>query len=213
MADVKRAYSSAVRAEGAARTRRAVLDAAAELFVDRGYAGTSLNDIAAAAGVARPTVFAAFGSKPAILRQVVDRALAGDDDPIPVAERPWFQPVWDAPDQVGVLRAYADVCTLIGERAARVFETVHRAAGESPELAQLWGTLQANRRSGAAMVARRVHELGPLRPRLSLDAATDSLWICNDPAHYRALVLDRHWPAHAFRTWLERQMRAAVLDD
>jgi AcrR family transcriptional regulator len=213
VAEVKRAYSSAVRAEGAERTRRSVLDASAELFVERGYAATSLNDIAAAAGVARPTVFAAFGSKPAILWQLVDRALAGDDEPIPVAERPWFRPVWDATDQAGVLRAYAKVCTLIGERAARVFETVRRAADESAELAHLWNTLQTNRHSGAAMVARRVRALGPLRARLNLEAATDALWICNDPAHYGALVLDRGWSAHAFQAWLERQMRAAVLGD
>lgn len=78
--------------------------------------------VAAEAGVARPTVFAAFGSKAALLRQVLDQALAGDDEPVPVAQRPWFQPVWDATAPPEVVDAYAAVCTLIGARAARIFD-------------------------------------------------------------------------------------------
>ncbi len=100
----------------------------------RGYAATSLADVAAAAGVARPTVFAAFGSKPGLLHQVLDEALAGDDEPVPVASRPWFRPVLDAPTQDAVLGAYAQVCTLIGGRAARSFEAVRRAPPPRPRL-------------------------------------------------------------------------------
>src|SRR5262252_1922799 len=89
----RRQYRSPVREEGAQRTRQAIVAAASELFLERGYVATSLADVAAAAGVARPTVFAAFGSKPALLQQVLDEALAGDDEPVPVAQRPWFQPI------------------------------------------------------------------------------------------------------------------------
>jgi AcrR family transcriptional regulator len=130
----RRRYESPLREEHARRTRAAIVAAAGELFTARGYAATSLADVAAAAGVARPTVFAAFGSKPALLRQVLDQALAGDDEPVPVAARPWFRPVWDATTQEGVLGAYARVCTLIGGRAAQIFEAVRRSAGASPEV-------------------------------------------------------------------------------
>ena len=92
----KRRYQSRLRQDSTRRTRQAIVAAAGELFVANGYAATSLADIAVAAGVARPTVFAAFGSKPTLLRQVLDEALAGDDEPVPVADRPWFRPVWDA---------------------------------------------------------------------------------------------------------------------
>ena len=92
----KRAYRSPLREQNARRTRQAVVAAATRLFVERGYAATSLASIAAAADVARPTAFAAFGSKPALLREALDQALAGDDEPVPVARRPWFQPVWKA---------------------------------------------------------------------------------------------------------------------
>ena len=84
-----RRYNSLVRDEGTNRTRRAILFAARQMILEDGYAGASLSRIAAAAGVARPTVTATFGSKPALLKALVGEALAGDDEPIPVAVRPW----------------------------------------------------------------------------------------------------------------------------
>jgi hypothetical protein len=86
-----------------------------------------------------------------------------------------------------VLDAYADVCVLIGRRAAALFETVRQAADTSPEAAELWVT-----------------GLG--------DAAVDILWIYNDPALYVALVGQRGWTEPAFRSWLARAMRAALVD-
>lgn len=214
MADVKgpkttRRYSSAVREESARRTRRAITAAAAELFVARGYDATSLADIASAAGVARPTVFAAFGSKAALLKWLVDQALAGDDEPVAVADRPWFQPVWQAGTQRAVLDAYAEVCTLIGGRAWPVFEVVRRAADPASDVADLWATLVGNRRAGAAMVVDRLLEFGPLRE--GRERSVDALWVLNDPAHYGSLVGRCGWTAPDFRAWLAGQMAAALL--
>lgn len=187
------------------------MTAANELFVARGYAATSLADVATAAGVARPTVFAAFGSKPALLRQVLDQALAGDDAPVAVAERPWFKPVWEATTPGTALDAYAQVCVVIAHRAASLFETVRRAADDAPEIAELWNTLQANRLAGATMVIEHVQTLGDLAPDLDAAAAVDTLWVFNDPAHYAALVLQRGWPEPTFRRWLADRMRDALL--
>lgn len=207
----RRAYHSPVREEAARRTRQAIVAAATTLFAERGYAAASLREVADAAGVARPTAAAAFGSKPALLRQVIDGALAGDDEPVPVAERPWFTPVWQAASPAAALDAYAGVCTLIGRRAARLFEVVHRAASASPEVADLWTTLRHNRRLGAAMVVRHAAELGPLRADLTTEQAVDALWLHNDPALYGTLVLERGWPDDEHRRWLGAQMRAALL--
>ena len=207
-----RPYRSPLREDSARRTRRLIVGAARDLFLSRGYAATSLADIARVAEVARPTVFAAFGSKAALLRQVLDHALAGDDAPVPVADRPWFRPVWEATDPAGVLDAYAEVCTLIAGRAAGAFEAVRRAADVAPEVAELWESLQRNRRAGARMVIDHAMAVGPLRQELDAERAVDVLWLFNDPALYAALVGQREWPADAFRTWLSDQMRAALLD-
>ncbi|MDK3255293.1 TetR/AcrR family transcriptional regulator [Blastococcus capsensis] len=207
-----RAYRSPVREESARRTRRAVTAAAAELFTTRGYAATSLADVARAAGVARPTVFAAFGSKPALLQRVLDEALAGDDEPVPVADRPWFRPVWAAREPAAVLDAYAGVCTLIAERAAAAFEAVRRAADTAPEVAELWQTLQHNRVRGARMVLEHLVTTGALRAGLSFERAVDVLWLLNDPAHHAALVGSRDWSPDDYRGWLADQMQRALLD-
>jgi AcrR family transcriptional regulator len=207
----RRPYRSAVRQDAARRTRRAVVAAAAELFVVHGYAGTSLAAIAAAAGVARPTVFAAFGSKAALLRQVLDQALVGDDEPVPVASRPWFAPVWQARAPAAVLDAYATVCTLIGERAAAVFEAVRRAADDAPEAAELWATLQQNRQAGARMVLEHARRVGDLRAGLDMERAVDVLWFWNDPAHHAALVGGRGWSPGEYRDWLSARMQESLL--
>jgi AcrR family transcriptional regulator len=207
----RRRYTSATRSEGARRTRQAIVDAATAMFTERGYASTSLADIASAAGVARPTVFAVFGSKGALLKQALDQALAGDDAPVPVRERPWFQPVWNAATPTAVLDAYAEVCLVIARRAAPLFEAVRRATDDAPEAAQLWMALQANRRAGAKMVVAHALRLGPLTAELNPDTATDILWIFNDPAHYAALVSQRGWTEDAFRRWLAATMRNALL--
>jgi AcrR family transcriptional regulator len=209
----RRRYTSATRSESAHRTRQAIVGTAHVLFAERGYASTSLAAIASAAGVARPTVFAAFGSKGALLREVLDQALAGDDAPVPVADRPWFQPVWNAATPAAALSAYADVCLVIARRAAPLFEAVRRATDDAPEAAELWNVLQDNRRSGARMVVTQAQRLGPLAPELDTHTATDILWIFNDPAHYAALVTQQGWAEDAFRRWLAAMMRHALLPD
>ncbi|MGZ4604257.1 MAG: TetR/AcrR family transcriptional regulator [Kineosporiaceae bacterium] len=208
----RRPYRSPLREESAHRTRRAVVLAAAELFTTRGYAATSLADVATAAGVARPTVFAAFGSKAALLREVLDQAISGDDDPVAVRDRPWFQPVWQARTAAETLDAYAGVVTLIAGRAAAAFEAVRRAADAAPEAAQLWETALRNRVAGARMVLDHLVTVGALRAGLDFERAVDILWLLNDPAHYGALVGYQGWSEPEFRSWLSAQMCAALLD-
>jgi len=202
----RRRYDSPLRDQQARQTRQAIVAAANRLFVVRGYAATSLADIARDAAVARPTVFSAFGSKAALLREVVDQALAGDDEPVPVAERPWFRPVREAQTPQAVLNAYAEVCRIIGERAAEIFEVVRRAADQGPELADLWDTMQRNRRAGATMVIDRVEALGPGPHGLDHERAVDVVWMFNDPSHYRSLVRACGWNEREYAAWIADQM-------
>src|ERR1700750_1590570 len=96
MATVKRRrYHSSIRRGDAPGL---VCDAARELFTTNGYLAPTVGDIATAAGVARPPVFSAVGSKPAILKAVIDRAMAGDEAPVAVADRSWYQEAINEPD-------------------------------------------------------------------------------------------------------------------
>jgi AcrR family transcriptional regulator len=206
-----RGYHSPVREERARRTRTQILEAAHELFLERGFARCSVAEIAAAAGVARPTVLSVFDSKAALLRAVVDLAMAGDDEPVPVAQRSWFQPVWTADTQEGCLDAYARAVVRIGRQSADVIELVRRAADESTENAEMWDQLQRNRRLGANSIAARVRELGPLPNRLTVRRAGDLVFVLNDSGHYRTLIRDCGWSERAFEAWLSDRMRHALL--
>jgi AcrR family transcriptional regulator len=205
-----RTYTSTVRDEGARLTRRAITEAARTLFVQDGYAATSLAAIAKQARCARPTVFAVFGSKSALLRQVLDETLAGDDEPVPVAERPWFEPVWTATTLDELCSAYADVCLLIGRRAAGVFEVVRRAVDADPEIRDVWQDVLTNRRSGAQLVVDRAVQLAGRLSAPGAQVAVDLVWFTNDPAHYATFVGDCGWSEAQFRDWLTALLTTAL---
>lgn len=207
----KRAYSSPLRADAARRTRAAVVAAATELFVEQGYEGTTLEDVARTAGVARPTVTATFGSKSRLLSEVLDHALAGDDEPVPVRDRPWFQPVWQATTAEEVLAAYAKVCVTIARRAAPVVEALHQAVDSHPDIAALWDRWLAGRRAGAAMVVERDVVRRRLRDGLAERTAVDVLWTLNDPDTYLLLVGRRGWAEGRFERWLADTMQLLLL--
>ena len=207
----RRPYRSRVRAEGAARTREAIVSAARTLFVRNGYAGTTWDAVAEAAGVSRPTVVTVFGTKAALLSRVLDESLAGDDEPVAVRDRPWFQPVWEATAPEQTLEAYAQVCTLIGGRAADVVEALHRAADSSPEIDSLWERWLAARREGAAMVVAHPPLAQAVRSGRRNDHAVDVLWTLNNPDLYRTLVTRAAWDEGLFTTWLAETMCAALL--
>lgn len=205
-----RRYHSPLRDQSARETRARIVAAAHQLFLDRGYARTSIQDIARGAGVARPTVLTVFGTKAQLLRAVVDVAMAGNDEPLPVSDQPWFRPIWDATTSRDCLSAYAHVCLLIVRRSAAVIEIVHQAADEGGEIREQWSELQANRLAGARSIAARVQELGGLRSSTSVARVTDRIWMANDSAHYLALVRDRGWSERAYQAWLTEQLNAAA---
>jgi AcrR family transcriptional regulator len=93
-----RCYSSEVRAEQSRATRQRVLGAAQALFLRRGYAGATVEAIANRAGVSVQTVYNTVGGKAALFKAVYDTMLAGDDDPIPIIERPTFRGMRAATD-------------------------------------------------------------------------------------------------------------------
>lgn len=206
-----RPYRSRVREESARRTREAIVSAGTLLFIRDGYAGTSWDAVAEAAGVSRPTVVTAFGTKAALLSRVLDESLAEDDEPVPVRDRPWFRPVWEATTAAETLDAYARVCVLIASRAAGVVEALHRAADSSPEVDALWERWLMGRRAGAAMVVGHPPLTRALAPGMGPDRAVDVLWTLNNPDLYLGLVTRAGWTEDAFEAWLARTMRAALL--
>ena len=192
----RRSYRSTIRRGDAPE---AILTAAASLFRTKGYLATSIEDIAAEAGVARPTVFAAVGPKPTLLKLVVDHATTGDDAPIPVAERPWSREALDAEDPATSLRLHARNSRRICERVADLLWAVESAAAVDRDAAVLWAELQEQRRTAMRRYVRRLAEKTELRE--NVNTITETMWAMI-PALYLRLVRDAGWPPARFEAWL-----------
>lgn len=198
---VKREYRSDLRAAQARATRRAVVAAAARLFVADGYGATTVDAIAAAAGVSRKTVFTAVGGKAELLKTALDWAVAGDDAAVPVAERQDVRRHLDSEDAREVLRGAVLAAVQINERAgdlARVLESA--AADGSPEARALLAETRRQRLTDARTVARRLAAIGALAGPVG--EAADVVYAAIDPHLFDALVRQRGWSPARFRRWL-----------
>ena len=213
MTNVKpRSYRSPRRQEQARQTRAAILAAARELFLARGYSATTVEEIAAAASVSKPTVFTAAGSKAQLLKAVRDVAMAGDDDPAPVAERSSVERARDAQTAEEALRlVVAHMAGLLG-RYARIDEVLRGAAATGePELAELWETSERQRRIGAGILLGIVRGKGPLRPGLDPHRGEDILSTYMASDLYLRLVHRLGWTAGDFQRWLEATLAWQLL--
>ncbi|HEU5000650.1 MAG TPA: helix-turn-helix domain-containing protein [Lapillicoccus sp.] len=210
----RRAYRSLLREEQARQTRRAVVDAATELFVEVGYAGTTIDAIAARAGVSRRTVFASVdGGKAQLLRQAWDRAIVGDDEPVPMVQRPEVQRLTSQDDVLAGLRGWARQVSDVNERVAGLALVLVAAADADPEVAQLLSVVETQRLTGGRMLVSWLSERGGLRRGVAAERAAQICWIQSDPVDYRRLVVERGWTTAQYQRYLVDVIRATVLPD
>jgi AcrR family transcriptional regulator len=210
-ATVKRPYQSPLRRAQALSTRLAIIEAGARLFVAQGYGGTSMDDIAAAAGVSRATIFTSVGGKAAILKAAYDIAIVGDDEPVPLPQRPWAQAVRNEPDAYRMVDRYAHMITEISARVAPIYEAMRGAASADPDVLTLWQAMRGERRGGAAGFVGFIVARDALRPELDRKQAADIVWVLNDPAMYHLLVQERGWSPAQFQSWLADTLKAQLL--
>jgi TetR/AcrR family transcriptional regulator of autoinduction and epiphytic fitness len=208
---VKRRYESAHRQEQARQTRRSILDAAASLFVEPGYAATPLTAIAAEAGVAIQTVYKVFGSKQALLSALVDVTVAGDDEPVALPDRQFVAEIQLLPDARSKLERYARHLAEIHARQAQVMLALAAAATADPEAASIWRKNLEDRRNGMTMFAADLAATDELRPEHTIDTAADVLWLAMDVRNYDWLVRERGWPPERFQRWYVDTVAAALL--
>ena len=189
------------RRERARATRIRVLDAARALFVERGYVATTIDAIAERADVSPETIYSRFGNKRAILSNLVDVSIAGDDIAEPILERGWVQEMRDEPDPHRRLRMLAGRGRSILERRAAVDEVVGGAAAADPDIAALRQLGKVQRHAGQRELLRIVVGASGLREGLDLAAAADILYAIGSPETYQLLVTDRGWSPARFEAW------------
>jgi AcrR family transcriptional regulator len=205
-----RKYEAPRRAEQAAATRAAIIDAAARLFAERGYAATTVAAIASAAGVTPKSVYS-LGDKARLLTLALDRAIVGDDEATPLADRPGLRAVFDAGNGHDMARLGAAVGAPMLLRLYPLYRAFEQAAGVDPQIARQWQEYQDRRRRDVRRVVEAVEAVAPLRSGLDPDRATDSLWALIGWHPVALLVEQRGWGEHEIQRWIEDVFVAILL--
>ncbi len=198
----KRTYNSSRRRAQARETRRTIVAAARLLFIERGYSGATIEAIAQESGVAPETIYAIFGSKRSLLESVIATSVGGDDEPIPLLERPGPQNVLGEQDPQKQLRLFAKDIAMILERVAPDFEVMRLAAKTEPDIADLLDSILSERLQTMEIFAGRIAERGALREGLHAAAAAETIWTLSSPEVYRLLTVDRGWTGEQYIQWL-----------
>ena len=178
-----------------------VIEAATRLFVQQGYATTTMRAIAAAADVSVPTVELLFGTKAQLLHVVIDVAVAGDDEPVPVLSRAWAHVAQSARDLADFLSAVARVLCEAQARSAGVILAAYEAARADPDIHVLIADRESQRQHTASWIVDGVMTRAALRPELDRSASIDTVWILMDPAVFSRLTRHRGWRPDRYASW------------
>ena len=211
MSQPARRYSSEIRDEQARRTRRAIVTAARDLFLAQGYTATTIDAIARAAHVSRRTVFNSAGGKATLLKLAYEWAVAGDDEPVPLADRPAVKAIQAEPDPRKALTLWAKMIVEIAARVTPISQVLTAAADADPDAAQLTADADRDRMSGAAAFIRYLASLDGLAPGITQQHAADLCWALMDGHIYRRLVTQRGWTTSDITNWLSSSLAATLL--
>jgi AcrR family transcriptional regulator len=210
MTEVKRQYDASGRREQARRRRRDVVIAARELFEANGYRATTLAEVARQAGVSVESIYKGFGTKAALAKAVFDFVIAGDDELVPVAERPEAQAVQAEPDVRRKIQLYVDGLARRQARSARVQILIRDGRHHDETLRETWQTLLDERLTGMTMFGRHLVESGQLRDGITVDEVADVLWTYIAVELYELLVLHRGWSLERYADWIARAITHAL---
>jgi AcrR family transcriptional regulator len=207
----RRRYHAPRRRDAAQATRRAIVAAATRLFVERGYAATTMAAIAEAAGVSHETVYATFGPKPALFRHLVELALSGTEDPVPALEREIVAQVRAERDSARIIDLFAHTVRLLHQRLAPLFEVLSAGAQTDANLRAFANELSERRVGHMRAFAADLAAKGGLREGISVELAGDVIWAMNSPQFYLLYVRDRGWTPAFFEQWLADTWKRLLL--
>jgi AcrR family transcriptional regulator len=182
--------------------RKAVVEAARAHFLERGYAGTTIEAISDLSDVPPATVYRLFSSKLGILKALLDASIAGDDEAVALEDRLHVRALLTDRDPRNQLSGLARTVRGIMSRAEPLHRILVSAAGSDPDAAALLAELLRQRQHGHAQIARSLARAGALRPELAERDADDIMHAVTSPEVYRLLVCDRDWPPERYEQWL-----------
>lgn len=199
-----RRYRSTRRREQAEATRRAVLEAARELFGTAGYPDTAVAEVARRAGVSVDTVYASVGRKPQLLLAVHDLVLGGAD----AEQRDYVQQVRAAPDAATKIAVYADALGRLLPQTVPLAEALRVAGQTDTRCRAVAEQLDARRAANMRLFAADLRQTGDLRDDLTDDEVADLVWTMNSPAFFRLVTSrGRDYAAVVTDVWTRTLLR------
>lgn len=212
LASSKRKYDSTRRQAQAAETRRQILDAARQLFIERGYAGATIEAIAAQAGVAVETIYAVFRNKKRILFNLMNVSSPGStEEAVPMLERAAVQAVSQEHDQRRQLQMFAQDVAENLERVALISEIMQVAAKSEPDVDRIMQRLIGQRLQHMAFAVQQIAAHGPFREAIDEAYATDIVWTLTSPEVFLLLRRDRGWSNGKYAQWLANSLKRILL--
>jgi AcrR family transcriptional regulator len=211
MTEVKRTYDASGRRERARARRLAVVVAARELFERDGFRATTITAIAMQAGVSAENIYKGFGSKAAVAKAVVGVVVAGDDEPVPVAQRAAMQAMRHEPDVRRKIVMFVDGLTERQARSAKVLILIRDGRHVDESLTPIWAKVNDEGLAGMTMLSRHLIGSGQLRSGIDLDEVRDVLWNYLAIDTYERLVLTQGWPLQRYSQWLARAITSAIM--
>jgi AcrR family transcriptional regulator len=187
-----------------------MLRAAQQAFIERGYAGARMTDIAEDAGVAVQTLYFTFHTKPELLQACYELAVLGENNPAPPPEQPWYAATLASRSGPTAVRHFAEGVAAIIARVA-VLDDVVRSARHEPDAARVREHNELLRRNGYRAVVEHLANRFGLRAGFDIDTGTDLLLTLAGPATYRSLVVDFGWPHDKYVTWLTAALTDQLL--
>lgn len=180
----KRRYDASGRRAAAEQTRTRVLRAARELFTARGYAGTSVADIARAAGVSVDTLYASVGRKPQLLLAVHDVELAGGDAPVDAEQRDYVKAIREATTASDKIATYTDALAKLLPRTVPLLDSLRVAGQSDPACREVYRAVSERRAANMRLFAADLRSTGEVREDLDDDDVADLVWSMNGPDYY-----------------------------
>jgi len=199
------------RADKARATRRRIIDAAGQLFLTHGYAATMLDQVAERAGVAVQTVYFHYGNKRTLLKEALDVAAVGDDEPVPLLDRPWLEELRNETDPTRMIALWVANGRSILQRIGPIMQVVRDAAGTDPDLAAQWAINQQQTLSAHRTLAQLLADRDLLKPGMSLDEARDIIFTLNSIEVYWLLTSTCGWSLPHWEEWTVSTLAAALL--
>lgn len=193
------------------RTKASVVDAARNLFEERGYAATTIEAISERSDTPQATIYRLFASKLGILKTVIDVAIVGDDEDVAMADRPQVQELLADPDAHQRVAQFAALLRDVMARTAPVHRLLADAARSDPDAAALLSSIAQQRQQGQQRIARSLARSGALRPELRERDAADIIHALASPEVYGLLVLDRGWSGERYERWIASTLADQLL--